>query len=158
MVPSSPAAASVRPSGLKATARTGPLPRRGSTVRAQGCWSATCHSTTCPSQPAPARVRPSGLKATLRTPPPICSGGPAGAPVSVSHSRTDPSALPEASSRPPESGLNARAEMEPEWPCSGLCRGRSEAMSHRMTFWSSPPEAIRWPLALTAVAHTAPWW
>ena len=65
-VPSSPAEASVLPSGLKATLVTGSV----WTFRASP--SARCvvtsQSRTARSSPAEAKVLPSGLKATLVTP------------------------------------------------------------------------------------------
>ena len=61
-VPSSPAEASVRPSGLKAT------PSDGALVAVEGlaelAWLRVSQSRTVPSSPAEASVRPSGLKAT----------------------------------------------------------------------------------------------
>ena len=73
------------PSGLKATADTGPsCPLRV----ARASPVAASHSRTVPSLPAEARVLPSGLKATAFTQPSCPLRVARASPVAASHSRT----------------------------------------------------------------------
>ena len=149
-VPSSPAEASCRPSGLNATANTRP----SWPVRV-ACPApvAGSHSRTVPSPPAEASCRPSGLNATACTRPwwPVRVACPA--PVAGSHSRTVPSSPAEASCRP--SGLNATAYTAPSWPVRVACPA-PVAGSHSRTVPSPPAEASCRPSGLNATAYTAP--
>ncbi len=131
-------AASMSPSGLKATDQTGPVwPVSGEPIREASCGSVTSHSRTVSSAEPLARVRPSGLKATEWISPvwPV-SGSPTvrGRSRSVtSQSRTVSSSPPAASVRP--SGLKATERTAAVAPVRApSSRGRSgAATSHRRT-------------------------
>ena len=97
-----PAVATIAPSGLKAMAFTRPpQSRSGSRRRPVG----TSHIRAPPSRLPAAKVRPSGLNASTSTGPGAGSGSVRGLPELASQSRAVPSAAPVAMSVP--SGLNA---------------------------------------------------
>ena len=150
-------AASVRPSGAKATVRT-ITPREY--IRSRMPVAGSQMLIPSPSGPCDAMARrlPSGEKAIDQTVFSIASKSWSEASVTGSTSASAPtpppgSPIPMASDSP--SGANANDRMG--CPCGGSVRAIFQVVvSQRLTVLSSPPDAMILPSGANATAHTAP--